>query len=282
MFSFREIDTKDPAAVQMEVQLAYLSLFPGGDRYFVPRAFGWAIDSFCGNYRNYQPIDALYHDFEHTLQGTLCLARILQRRQFAGARPQVLQRHFELGILAILLHDTGYLKTRDDTTGTGAKYTFVHVQRSAEFAAQLLSEKRIPARDIRTVQQLIGCTGVNVEVSGIPFDNETDRVVGLALGTADLLGQMAADDYLSKLPILYLEFAEAEISRSPDRSPAGFSSAENLMRKTPEFWERFVLPKIQRDFGGVYRFLNVPFPDGSNDYISRIEANIRRLKEQFS
>jgi hypothetical protein len=194
----------------------------------------------------------------------------------------VLQRHFELGILAILLHDTGYLKTRDDTTGTGAKYTFVHVQRSAEFAAQLLSEKRIPARDIRIVQQLIGCTGVNVDVSGIPFDNETDRVVGLALGTADLLGQMAADDYLSKLPILYLEFAEAETARSPDRSPTGFDNAEDLMRKTPEFWERYVLPKIQLDFGGVYRFLNVPFPDGANDYISRIEANIRGLKEQFT
>src|SRR5690242_21432842 len=68
---FRQIDTKDPAVVELEVQSRYLAMFPYGDQNFVPRAFGWAIDSFTGRRPGYQAIDASYHDFEHTLQGTL-------------------------------------------------------------------------------------------------------------------------------------------------------------------------------------------------------------------
>src|SRR5688572_20459455 len=120
---FQQVDTKDPAVVELEVQSTYLAMFPRGERYFVPCAFGWAIDSFTGNNPNYQAIDARYHDFEHTMQGTLCMVRLLRGRHQARARPVLTQRMFELGILAILLHDSGYLKKRDDTAGTGAKYT---------------------------------------------------------------------------------------------------------------------------------------------------------------
>ena len=77
------------------------------------------------------------------------MARLLRSRHYAGAQPRLTQRIVELGILAILLHDTGYLKKRNDTDGTGAKYTVVHVTRSAEFAAQLLAEKGFPEAEIR-------------------------------------------------------------------------------------------------------------------------------------
>src|ERR1700749_1978099 len=115
--------TKDPTAVEVEVQAAYLGMFPGGDPMFGPRVFGWAVECFTGNYADYQAVDARYHDFEHTLQGTLCMCRLLHRRQLAGAQPQLTQRMFQLGLLAILTHDTGYLKKRGDNEGTGAKYT---------------------------------------------------------------------------------------------------------------------------------------------------------------
>ena len=115
--------TNDPTAVEVEVQAACRAMFPGADPLFVPRVFGWAIECFTGNYQDYQAVDARYHDFEHTLQGTLCLARLLRGRHLAGAEPQLTLQMFQLGLLAILLHDTGYLKKRDDTEGTGAKYT---------------------------------------------------------------------------------------------------------------------------------------------------------------
>src|SRR5512141_590203 len=102
------VATKDPTAVEVEVQRAYLGMFPDGDRLFVPRVFGWMLECFTGHYRDYQAVDARYHDFEHTLQGTLCMAHLLQGRHRAGTEPRLSQRMFELGILAILLHDTGY------------------------------------------------------------------------------------------------------------------------------------------------------------------------------
>lgn len=275
--------TKDPTAVQVEVQAACWTMFPNADALFVPRAFGWAIECFTGNYRDYQAVDARYHDFEHTLQGTLCLARLLRGRHAAAAQPQLTQRMFQLSLLAILLHDTGYLKKRDDLDGTGAKYTVTHVQRSADFAAELLQEKGFAPGDIRAAQNMIRCTGVNAAMSVIPFQSEAEKVAGFAMGTADLLGQMAAEDYVDKLPILYAEFAEAA-AFTKDRTHfiSMFSSAADLMQKTPTFWEKFVRVKLDRDFGSLHQFLNDPYPSGPNSYFERIEANIERLRQRIT
>lgn len=271
--------TRDPTAVEAEVQAAYLGIFPKGDALFVPRVFGWAIECFTGGYKDYQAVDARYHDFEHTLQGTLCMARLLYARHRANGRPQLTERMFHLGLLAILLHDTGYLKKRGDNEGTGAKYTVTHVDRSAAFATELLTEKKFSPEDTKAVQNMIHCTGVDAALSVIPFQDELEKIVGHALGTADLLGQMAADDYVEKLPVLYSEFAEAvKHSRDKPHFISMFSSASDLMQKTPTFWEKYVQVKLNRDFSGVYRFLNEPYPDGPNEYLGRIEANMKKLR----
>ena len=277
---FLPVVTKDPAAVEVEVQRAYLAIFPGSDRLFVPRVFGWAIECFAGNYADYQAVDAKYHDLEHTMQGTLCMGRLLHARHRAGAKPVLTEKFFQLGIIGILLHDTGYLKRRSDTQGTGAKYTASHVQRSAEFAQQLLAEKGFAATDIKAVQHMIRCTGIDAPVAKLPFQSELEKTVGHALATADLLGQMAAEDYVDKLPILYAEFAEAaKHDRGHTDFIDKFGSAGDLIQRTPQFWHDYVLPKLERDFGGMHRFLNVPYPDGSNDYVRQIEANMERIRQ---
>jgi predicted metal-dependent HD superfamily phosphohydrolase len=276
---FSPVATKDPTAVEVEVQAAYRAMFPGGQPLFVPRVFGWAIECFTGAYGDYQAVDAHYHDFEHTLQGTLCMARLLHGRHLAKADPQISQPLFQLGLVAILLHDTGYLKKKDDTTGTGAKYTITHVQRSADFAARLLAEKGLGSADIQAVRNMICCTGVDAVLSVIHFQSEMERIVSQALGTADLLGQMAAEDYLEKLPTLYAEFEEATRFTGDKRHfVATYSSAADLMQKTPQFWKEYVRLKLNRDFGGLYRFLNDPYPFGPNYYLERIEANMERLR----
>ncbi len=279
---FQAVDTKDAAAVEREVNAAYLAAFSDGDPQFMNRCFHWTADCFAGRYRDFQPIDARYHDFEHTMQGTLCMGRLLHRYQRAQARPALDRRRFELGIVAILFHDTGYLKKQGDNHGTGAKYTFTHVARSTEFAALLLSEKGFPLRDIRAVQSMIRCTGLNVNLDEIPFDDELDRVVGYALSTADLLGQMAAADYVEKLPILYGEFAEA-LATHPELAPdnSQFASAEDLMRRTPHFWRDYVVPRLNREFRGLFHYLDDPFPGGPNDYVQRVEASLARLAQQL-
>ena len=276
---FPMADTKSPAAVQAAVAAIHSEMFSKGERDVVAKFFGWAVDAFNGRYRDYQPIDALYHDLEHTLQGTLCYAQILRGRQRAGATPVVPQRMFELGLLAIVLHDTGYLKVRGDNEGTGAKYTLIHVSRSANFAQQILAEKGFTTEDAGIVMRMIRCTGVNVKIEAIPFQGEVERTVSFCIGSADLVGQMAAADYVDKLPILFGEFAE---SAGYSGTKTMFETSSHLMKATPMFWEKYVQPKLNREFEGIYRYLNVPYPNGANDYVERIEANIARLRHQLA
>lgn len=209
------------------------------------------------------------------------MARLLRSRHEANAKPRLSQRMVELGLIGILLHDTGYLKHRDDTDGTGAKYTATHVLRSLEFAHQLLSAKGFSRDDIRAVQNMIRCTGIDTALESIAFASEEERIAGYALGTADLLGQMAADDYVDKLPILYDEFQEAaRHDRGHTDFITKFGGANDLRHRTPAFWKDYVLPKLEREFAGLYRFLNRPYPHGSNWYVQRIEANMDRIRDQ--
>ncbi|MDB6023787.1 MAG: hypothetical protein JWM68_10 [Verrucomicrobiales bacterium] len=278
-----EVDTRHTSAVEVAIHALYRSMFPQGDREFVSRVFTWATACFTGTYHDYQPIDARYHDFEHTLQGALCFARLLHGRHCVRATPLLTQKAFELGLLAILLHDTGYLKHRGDDEGTGAKYTLVHVNRSAEFADELLSEKGFAPNEIQAVQNMIRCTGVNVDLTKIPFQNDLEKIVGFALGTSDLLGQMAARDYVDKLPILYSEFEESAQFNAGKGSATGmFKNSRDLMEKTSMFWEKYVLPKLNNDFQGVYRFLCAPYPDGPNSYLQRIERNLAVLRDRLA
>jgi hypothetical protein len=273
----KSISTKDPAAVEAEARSACAAIFPECNPGFVGEAFQWAKDCFEGRFRDYQPIDTRYHDFEHTLQGTLCLVRLLRQRHLAGAAPAITLRKFQLGLLAILLHDTGYFKKRGDVQGTGAKYTVTHVLRSAEFAAELLREKGFTSEEIQAVQNMIRCTGLDSAPGSIVFQSAEEKVLGHALATADLLGQMAADDYVEKLPILYEEFAEAASHNGGKGFVGSFTSAADLMRKTPIFWQTVVREKLETDFNGLYRYLNQPFPDGQNEYLSKIDSNMSRL-----
>src|SRR3954470_381187 len=184
---FPQVDTRVPGEVEEQVFAIYRKLFPKGQRGFVSQAFEWAESCFNGKLKDYQPIDASYHDFEHTLQGTLCLARLLAGRHAAQATPVVDEQSFQLALLAILFHDTGYLKTAEDKEGTGAKYTPIHVGRSAAFAKTFLSKKGYREADIAAVQNMINCTGVATDLESVPFRSELERTLGFALGTADLL-----------------------------------------------------------------------------------------------
>ncbi|MGZ8900069.1 MAG: hypothetical protein ACXW3Z_08235 [Limisphaerales bacterium] len=279
MHATHDVDTKNLGAIRALTADIYRELFPGAPVKFIDDAFRWVADAFEGRYETFQANDAKYHDLEHTLQGTLAFVRLLKGYKKAGAQPELNQRAFELGLLAILLHDTGYLKERADTQGTGAKYTQVHVTRSSEFAQRLLTEKGFPAGDIRAVQNMIRCTGVNTELATIPFHTDLERQVGFALGTADLLGQMAAQDYIDKLDTLYQEFEESNLYSGGASGSGAFTSAQDLRQKTPLFWENYVLPKIETDFGRLYRFLEGS--GGRNPYLESIQANIVRLKQEL-
>lgn len=278
---FPVVDTRDMSAVRREVVGIWSEVFPGNDTEVLECAFAHLDACFSGGNPKYQPIDVEYHNLEHTLQGTLCLARLLRGRHLAGANPAVAAGLFRLGVVAVLLHDTGYLKRPGDSEGTGAKYTAVHVVRSTEFASECLATKGFTGPEIRAVQNMIRCTGVGVDLEAITFQSEAERIVGYALATADLLGQMAAEDYVDKLPVLFQEFQEAaRFSPELHGEFTQFASADELMRNTPRFWQGYVWPRLNHEFRGLYRFLEDPYPGGPNWYLERIEANLSRLRER--
>lgn len=269
-------DSKDPLKVAVQISEDYRALFSDATPDFVPRVFGWLMDAFEGRMLGYLPIDTSYHDLGHMLQGTLCLSQLLRGRALSGERPELSRRTFELAIIAVLLHDTGYLKKVSDPVGTGAKYTHVHVSRSCDFASDLLRAKGFLIDKIEAVQNMIRCTAMGVDIRTLRFASEEERIAGYSVGTADLLGQMAADDYVEKLPALFEEFEESRHYQG--QAVGAFLSVEDLKLKTPRFWKNYVIPKIERDFEGVFRFLRWPEADGENPYLARIETNMVRLE----
>lgn len=269
------IDTGDATAVFGEADRIYRGLYENPDTAFVSRAWGWFNIIFNGQYRDFQAIDVPYHDREHTMQGLLCLVQLLEGHHRSGAEPGVCRAMFELGVLAILLHDTGYLKRESDRTGTGAKYTLTHVQRSVEFAEVFMGEQGYGAAEIDAVRNMIQCTALNTDTDNIPFASVPEQTVAYAVATADLLGQMSADDYVDRLPQLYSEFTESYEYFGDEAKRLWYPSVETLLADTPGFWRSFIKPKLDNQCGGMYKYLNDPYPHGANTYLERIEANVQ-------
>jgi hypothetical protein len=276
------IDTKSGAAVAGLVHRVFGELYPGAPRAWIEQVFGDVEALFEGRHPDYSPIDLRYHNLEHTLQATVCLIELLAGRHRSDAAPHASARQVELTIIAVLLHDTGYLKLRGDTAGTGAKYTFCHVLRSCAFAASYLPSLGANPREIEAVIGAINCTGPSHEIGRLQFREPVERVLGCALATADYLGQLAAPDYPEKVDLLFAEFAESDDFTHVPPSDRVFRSARHLLEQTPQFWDRFVIPRLNEDFGGLYRFLAAPFPDGANAYLAAAERNIAIIRRRLA
>lgn len=276
---FPPVDTKDPAAIADFVTGKFADMFPGADDAWLRRIFGDMETLFTGRHPDYAPCDIRYHDFEHTLQATLCITLLLEGRHLAQVEPKLNARQFELAVASALLHDSGYLKTRSDKSGTGAKYTFCHVLRSCAFAASYLPTLGANDLEVEAVLGAINCTGPTKQISRLFFREPVERVIGCALATSDYLGQMAAADYPDELEILFNEFEESDNYIHLPPSKRAFKSAPELVSKTPMFWQKWVKPKLESDFQAVYRFLARPYPHGSNPYLTAIEKNIAKIKK---
>lgn len=245
-------------------------------------AFMDGIDElFSGQHPDYQAVDSGYHDTTHTMQATLCLAELLHNRHFSDASPRITEADFRLAIVAALFHDVGYLKVRDDTEGTGAKYTHLHEERSCEFVRDYLPRLGWSRHDVRAVENLISATGPRADVTRIRFQSETERLLGQAVCTADYIGQMSDPDYPDKLEILFEEFAESYRYQGLPQSDWPFPSHEAMLRGTPEFWNNFVQHKLKDECGGIVGYLPHPLT-GENPYFDAIGRNLAIIEEKIA
>ena len=266
------------------VRAVFVRHFGGHDTGFLEKVFAAAQDLFEGRYPGYQASDTAYHDFKHTCEATVAVVRILDGHLKGKTPPAIGHREFELTVAATLLHDSGFMKKSGDDSGTGAKYTLEHVKRSGDFAEECLGALRASPEEVQLVRLAIDCTGIQVRVEDLPFRNEQERFLGCALGTGDMLGQMAAPDYPQRLGSLYREFAEAAAAHAggTDSWIAGYASEEDLKRKTRRFYEGYVREMLDKHWGGAYRDLDHHFQDGKNHYLEAIEANLERIERELA
>ena len=277
------INVEDADQVRDAVLRIFATRYPGADLSPLARAFGDVKALFQGTYPGYLPCDTLYHDLRHTLDMSLAMARLLDGHDRTQPEPERLgARRAILGVVIALLHDSGYLKRLSEAdAGNGAIFTKVHVSRSADFLARYLPSIGYAA-EATVAARLVHFTGYEMDVDDIDVHAPKDRLLGFMVGTADLIGQMSDRMYLEKCrEFLYQEFVWGEIAREtlPDgREIVRYSSPEDLILKTPGFYEYVARARIARKLGAVDRFAEAHF-DGPNLYEVEIGRNMDYLRD---
>ena len=210
------------------------------------------------------------------MQATAAVADLLAAHRQNSAIATLRQRDWELAIAAAILHDTGYLKPRDDNNGSGAKYSAIHVGRSCFHAWDLLPPFGFTPDELRQIQNAICATAIAVRMEELPFREPREWLIGALVATGDMLGQMAAEDYPERLAGLYLEFREATVfSRLQKASFAVHKNLLDLLQGTERFYTGYVTRMLDQEWKGIYRIMDDPH--GRNRYIDRIRLNISRV-----
>ena len=246
------------------------------------RAFEDCHRLFIGEYPGYLPCDTLYHDQQHTFDMTLALARLIDGHERLADNPdRIGADRAVLGIITALFHDSGYIRRHaDHRHQNGAEYTMVHVSRSAEFLKRYLHKIGL-GEYAQHAAQMVHYTGYEVAPDHIHLPDAKTHLVGHMLGTADLLAQMADRCYLEKCrDRLYPEFVLGGIAVQVDadgKEHVVYASGEDLLRKTPAFYEHEVENRLNRLFNKVYDFEASHF-DGEHKYVHALGQNQSYLK----
>jgi hypothetical protein len=277
------VDVEDADRVRDFVTSMFAARYPNADLSPLARAFADIKALFEGTFPGYLACDTLYHDLRHTLDISLATARLIEGHDRVHEAAQRLgPRRAVLGVIIALLHDSGYIRRASEANvENGAVFTKVHVSRSAEFLLDYLPRLGFAA-EAPIAAALVHFTGYEKDLDDIKVDDPADRLLGHMVGTADLIGQMSDRMYLEKCrEFLYREFVWGRIARdiTPDgREIVRYASPEDLMYKTPGFYEYVVRHRISTKLGGVERFAAAHF-DGPNLYQAEIERNMTFLHQ---
>lgn len=277
------IDVESVDQVRKAVMEIFSARYPGADLTPVVHAFTDIRALFEGRFPGYLACDTLYHDLRHTLDMTLAMARLIDGHDRASAAPDRLgARRAMLGVVIALLHDSGYLKRYSEShVENGAVFTKIHVSRSAAFLSSYLPQLGFHA-EAPVATKLVHFTGYEMDIDDIEVDDDKDLKLGHIVGTADLIGQMSDRMYLEKCrEFLYREFVLGNIAHEhlPDgREIVRYSSAEDLLFKTPGFYQYVARIRIDKKLGAADRYAEAHF-DGRNLYQSEIDRNMLFLRE---
>jgi len=275
------IQTTDPAAVQREIARLFRLLYPGAAHGSMDTAFTDMARLYRGDYPGYLACDTSYHDVQHVLDVTLAMARLMDGYERSRRdTPALGVRLFQLGIVAALFHDSGYLRRTHDTVArNGAEYTLNHVSRGAAFLTQYLPQIGMSEMAVAGAE-LVHFTGFEKRVGEILIQDPLLRMLGSLLGSADIIAQMSDRCYLEKCrDRLYPEFVAGGIAvkTTEKGKEVVFQSGDDLVRKTPAFFDTAV-NRLEYDLGGAYNYAASHF-GGFNLYMHAATKNVHFARQ---
>lgn len=266
------VDVSDHAKLFEEIQLVTRLILPSFDFKYVSKVYNDMETLFNGEYAGYRACNTKYHDISHTHQVLLAMLRLMHGAFISGVRFS--EKEMNISLISALMHDTGYIQESSDLTGTGAKYTQNHIQRSIDFVYRYFSGIPMFEDSLNDFADILNCTGLTTKTKEIKFSSPKTALLGKMLGTADILGQMSDRFYLEKLLFLYIEFQEAGIK--------GYTSELDLLEKTPFFYE-MTKNRFVNELGSANNYAVLHFRERWNInldlYDDAINNNLECLKK---
>ena len=276
------VDVSNTQAVCNAVCDIFHSCYLAADDSKIRRAFDDFDSLFEGHYSGFNACDTYYHDKQHTLDMTLALARLIDGHERQSDRHHTFGAKLTtVAIITALFHDSGYIRKTDDTKHhNGAQYTSIHVSRGAHFLYNYLRMSGMPEfADIAA--NMVHYTGYEVAPENINLPDKKFHLLGYMLGTADLIAQMSDRCYLEKCrDRLFPEFELGGITQRQGQDgeiTLLFTSPEDLLAKTPAFYNSEVKSRINVLFQQVYKYAEAHF-GGDNLYIKYLEQNIQHIE----
>jgi hypothetical protein len=265
-------DISKPQYILTEVKKLFTCHYESVHFESIKKNFSQIQNLFSGKMKGYRECNTEYHDLKHTLDTFLAVARLIDGYNLSAEKFDV-QRASNL-LKAALFHDTGYIQEDWDITGTGAKYTQEHVNRSTYFVEKNAKRLGLDSEQVHSINSYIVCSHLGTDFEVLSFSSGSDRTAGAILGTSDLLGQMSDRIYLEKLLFLYYEFREASLP--------GYNTEFDIIRKTLDFYE-VVKQRLHTTFFDVFTYVRTHFLKryniDRNLYIDAIENNINYVKK---
>ena len=166
-------------------------------------------DLYNGQWPDYAPCQVGYHTIQHALDVTLAFARIISGYHIQNPDRIIPEHTYSAGIIAALLHDSGYLKDKMDIDGKGGKFSFSHVERSSLLVDKYLTRLSWTPEQTQYVRSIIELSDFTHNPQIPVFPSHEHDMVAKAVATADLIAQIADVDYIQRLHLLYEEFLEA-------------------------------------------------------------------------
>ena len=276
------VNMANPAAVADAICGFMGKRFENFDEDILRQGFIDLEDISWGRYPGLLPCDTPYHDLRHSMSTSLAMARMVDGYEAVhGSDGHALQTDLAtLGVLLALFHDVGFIRRLSEAGINGACLIREHEQRSVDFMRAYLADG--PLARFAELAELIHTTNFAKATSTTLAGLSPDLIeLGKMLGTSDLVSQIAGRYYLERCHhFLFQEFVAAGADRTT--SPGGetvilYATPEDLLRKTPGFYDHLVKHRLEEDFSHAYRYI-APHFGGDDPYARAMHRNLDFLR----